>query len=284
MFAERKATVRPANPTDRNAVIALIRFETHVHAHLDWKPPEDWLGTQPYLLAERGRRVVGALACPPDPPHTAWLRLFASVDDTVRADVWDLLWPRARAALASAGVRLAAALSLDEWVGALCQAAGFQETHGVVVLSRPRGSLREAKPAAVAIRAARPSDYEAVTATDIAAFEPPWQMSAAVLHDAILRADLISVAEAEGQIVGYQLTTPSQFGAHLARLAVLPDWQGHGIGGGLVRHLVEFANQRGYRELTVNTQDTNAASLAVYRRLGFRLTGTRYPVYQLNLA
>jgi ribosomal-protein-alanine N-acetyltransferase len=144
--------------------------------------------------------------------------------------------------------------------------------------------LREEKLAAAAIRAARPSDYEAVTATDIAAFEPPWQMSAAVLYDAILRADLISVAEVEGQIVGYQLTTPSQFGAHLARLAVLPGWQGHGIGGGLVRHLVEYANQRGYREVTVNTQDTNAASLAVYRRLGFRRTGTRYPVYQLNLA
>jgi ribosomal-protein-alanine N-acetyltransferase len=283
MFAERKASVRPANPTDRNAVIALIRFETHVHAHLDWKPPEDWLGTQPYMLAERGRRLLGVLACPPDPPHTAWLRLFASVDDTVRADVWNLLWPPARAALTSEGVRLAAALSLDDWLGELCLTAGFAETHGVVVLTRPRGPLRDQPPTPVAIRAAKPRDYEAVIATDLAAFEPPWQMSAAVLQEAIQRSDLISVAEAEGQIVGYQLTTPSQFGAHLARLAVLPSWQGNGIGTGLVRHLVEYANRRGYRELTVNTQDTNASSLAVYQRLGFRLAGTRYPVYQLSL-
>jgi ribosomal protein S18 acetylase RimI-like enzyme len=207
------------------------------------------------------------------------------VDDSVRADVWALLWPRARTALANMGVRLAAALSLDDWLGALCEAAGFEETHGVVVLSRPRGALREqAPPPAVGIRAAKPGDYETVIATDMAAFEAPWQMSAAVLQDAIRRSDLISVAEADGQIVGYQLTTPSQFGAHLARLAVLPGWQGHGIGGALVRHLVEYANRRGYRELTVNTQDTNAASLRVYQRLGFRLTGTRYPVYQLNLA
>jgi ribosomal-protein-alanine N-acetyltransferase len=108
-------------------------------------------------------------------------------------------------------------------------------------------------------------------------------MSAAVIHDAIRRADLISVAEADGQLIGYQLTTPSQSGAHLARLAVVPGWQGHGIGTALVRHLVEYANRRGYRELTVNTQDTNTASLAVYQRLGFELTGTRYPVYQLSL-
>jgi ribosomal-protein-alanine N-acetyltransferase len=283
MFAERKTSVRPANPNDRNAIIALIRFETHVHAHLDWKPPEDWLGTQPFLLAERGRRVLGAVACPPDPPNTAWLRLFATVDDAPRAQMWNLLWPSAEAALRSAGVQLVAALSLDDWVGELCRAAGFEETHGVVVLSRPRGPQRDANPAPVAVRAAGPADYAVVTAIDLAAFTPPWQMSAAVIGDAIQRADLISVAEAEGQIVGYQLTTPSQFGAHLARLAVLPAWQGHGIGTALVRHLVEYANRRGYRELTVNTQDTNTASLTVYRRLGFGLTGTRYPVYQRSL-
>ncbi|MCC6188674.1 MAG: GNAT family N-acetyltransferase [Anaerolineales bacterium] len=283
MFVGRRTSARPANLTDRNAVIALVRFETYVHAHLDWKPPEDWLGTQPYWLAECGRRVIGALACPPDPPDTAWLRLFAAVDDVPRGDVWQLLWPKVQIALVNAGVRLAAALSLDAWLGELCQAAGFVEAHGVVVLGRPRGALRGGLTSPVAIRAAGPADFGAVAAADLAAFAPPWQMSAAVLADAIHRADVITVAEAGSQIIGYQLTTPTQFGAHLARLAVLPAWQGHGIGTALVQHLVDYANRRGYRELTVNTQDSNAASLALYQRLGFTLTGARYPVYQLSL-
>jgi ribosomal protein S18 acetylase RimI-like enzyme len=284
MFAERKVAVRPANPTDRNAVIALIRFEAYVHSHLDWRPAEDWLGTQPFLLAERGRRVVGALACPPDPPDTAWLRLFAAVGEVARADVWDLLWPRARQALAALGVRLAAALSLDDWMGDLCRAAGYTATHAVVVLARPRGPLPPAPPPAATLRMARPEDHDAIAAADLAAFAPPWQMSPIVIADALARADLVTVAEVDHQIVGYQLTTPSQTGAHLARLAVLPGWQGLGLGTALVRHLVEYANRRAYRELTVNTQDTNAASLAVYQRLGFMLTGTRFPVYQYEIS
>jgi ribosomal protein S18 acetylase RimI-like enzyme len=35
--------------------------------------------------------------------------------------------------------------------------------------------------------------------------------------------------------------------------------------------------------LTVNTQSDNSASLALYRKIGFRETGERYPVYQLQV-
>lgn len=283
MFAERKTTVRPANPSDKNAILNLIRFETHTHSHLDWKPVEDWLGSQPYLLAERGRRALGALACPPDPPDTAWLRLFVTVDDLPPAELWNLLWPRAHEALAAAGVRVAAALSLDGWVDGLVRSAGFQQTHAVVVLTRKRGAAPPPRPVPATIRVAQPADYEAVAATDYAAFVPPWQMSAAVIHDAIRRADYLTVAEVEGEIVGYQLTTPSHQGAHLARLAVRPAWQGQGLGAALVHDLIQYTNRRNYHELTVNTQDNNAGSLSVYQRMGFVRSSVQYPVYLLAI-
>ncbi len=283
MFAERKTTVRPANPSDRNTILTLIRFETHTHSHLDWKPVEDWLGSQPYLIAERGRRALGALACPPDPPDTAWLRLFVSVDDLPPAELWNLLWPRAQEGLAAAGVRVAAALSLDGWVDALCQSAGFQQTHAVVVLSRRRSPPPATRPTPATIRVAQAADHAAVAATDYAAFVPPWQMSSAVINDAIRRADYLTVAEVDGEVVGYQLTTPSQQGAHLARLAVRPAWQGQGIGAALVSDLITYTNQHNYRELTVNTQDNNAGSLAVYQRMGFIRSSVQYPVYLLAI-
>jgi len=286
MIPERRITTRPAVATDRNAIMALVRFESHVHSHLDWKPAEEWLGSQPYLVAERGQRVIGALACPPDPPDAAWLRLFVTVGDAAPTAVWDMLWPVAQAALAESGVKVAAALGLEDWFGPLCLRAGFVRTHSVVVLSRHRAPLEPAVglPPEVQVRQARPSDYDEIAATDLAAFTPPWQMSARLMSQAIPLADLITVAEIDSQMVGYQLTTPSQQGAHLARLAVLPAWQGHGIGKALVRHLIEYYNRRGIRELTVNTQDTNAASLSVYRALGFVSTGASYPVYQTNTA
>lgn len=283
MFGERKTTVRPANPSDRNTILTLIRFETHGHAHLDWKPVEDWLGTQPYLLAERGRRALGALAAPPDPTDTAWLRLFVTVDDLPPAELWNLLWPRAAAALVEAGVHTAAALSLDGWIDPLVKSAGFQQTHSVVVLSRRRAPAPALRPTPAHIRLAQPADYDAVAATDFSAFTSPWQMSAAVISDAIRRADYLTVAEVQGAIVGYQLTTPTSQGAHLARLAVQPAWQGQGIGAALVADLIDHSARRNYRELTVNTQDNNAGSLAVYQRMGFVRSSVQYPVYLLAL-
>jgi [ribosomal protein S18]-alanine N-acetyltransferase len=183
-------------------------------------------------------------------------------------------------------VQVAAALGLENWFGPLCLRAGFEQTHSVVVLSRHRAPLDPpiGAPSGVQVREARRSDYEAIAATDLAAFTPPWQMSARLMSQAIPLADLITVAEIDHQMVGYQLTTPSYQGAHLARLAVLPAWQGNGIGKALVRHLIEYYNRRGIRELTVNTQDTNAASLSVYRALGFVAMGLSYPVFQLNLS
>src|SRR5262249_43670792 len=126
-------------------------------------------------------------------------------------------------------VRVGAALALEDWFGPLCARAGFTQTHSVVVLLRRRGPLDPplSQPP-VRVREARPADYDTIAVTDLAAFTPPWQMSAKLMRQAIPLADLLTVAEIDREIVGYQLTTPSNQGAHLARLAVQPGWQGHG--------------------------------------------------------
>jgi ribosomal protein S18 acetylase RimI-like enzyme len=97
-----------------------------------------------------------------------------------------------------------------------------------------------------------------------------------MLELAMASADYLTVAELDGQIVGYQLTTASAGGGHLGRLAVLPNCQGRGLGTAL--------EGQGAQQVTVNTQDTNMASLSLYQRLGFKLTGEAFPVYQLRLA
>jgi ribosomal-protein-alanine N-acetyltransferase len=282
-FSRPSLRARSATSADYNVVTTLARFERRVHSHLDWRPVEGWLGVQPFLLAEHGKRAVGALACPPDPPDMAWVRLFAVADDAPAQAVWQLLWEPARHQLAAMSVRGVAGLSTGEWMTPLYQSAGFRQTHEVVVLARPRGPLAAAPPAPARIRLARPDDYAALIAADQAAFSPPWQLSPAMIETAIALANLITVAEAEGRVVGYQLTTTSHGGAHLARLAVLPEWQGRGIGAALVANLIEHYEARGAHELTVNTQDSNTASLNLYQRLGFRPNGMRFPVFQMTL-
>jgi ribosomal-protein-alanine N-acetyltransferase len=285
MFWNRKLSLRPAAVGDRNAIFSLTRYEKRVHAHLDWKPIEDWLGAQPFILAERGQRLVAALAAPPDPPDTAWVRLFALADRESTDELWPMLWSEARLFLERQGVHGAAGLSIDGWMDPLYARAGFQPTHAVIVLARDVHAPISSPPGAPAarIRPARPTDHDAIIATDTAAFAPPWQMSGPVLRTAFAQAGWLTVAEVDDVIVGYQLSTPSPEGAHLARLAVLPDCQGRGIGAGLVVDLIAHYVERGARVLTVNTQDTNAASLAVYQRFGFKPNGARFPVFQLPL-
>ena len=75
----------------------------------------------------------------------------------------------------------------------------------------------------------------------------------------------------------------SPLGGHLARLAVRPDAQRKGIGTALVRDMLWQFERRGAERVTVNTQEDNQASLTLYQKAGFELTGESYPVFQYFL-
>lgn len=278
-----KLSARPATRDDRDALLSLIRHEQRVHVHLDWQPAENWLGHAPFWLADKGRTTVGALACPPGPPDTAWLRLFALTNNSDAHTLWNLLWPHALEQLVQMRACTAAALSIEDWIEPLLRGSGFERTHAVVVLERTATpAVPNAAPVPAHIRRATAADYPAIIAADTAAFATPWQLSTEMLEMALAQADYLTVAETEGRLIGYQLTTASAHGgAHLGRLAVLPACQGRGLGAALTADLIQHYQQQGTPHITVNTQDSNQSSLRVYQRLGFRLTGEEFPVYQL---
>jgi ribosomal protein S18 acetylase RimI-like enzyme len=283
MIARTQAVIRPAQEADRASLANLIHFETHVHRHLDWRLPLDWLGSQPYLLAERGRVLQAALACPIDPPEVPWVRLFATAASLDPGQEWEVLWPAARSRLAALGYNEAAAIPLQQWFRELWEHSQFTLTHAVVMLAWSRGAERPAaKPVAYTIREMMAADLPAVTELDTAAFVPVWRNSLASLQVAYQQAAVATVAEGPAGLVGYQISTVSPMGGHLARLAVLPGLQGGGVGYALVDHLLTQFERRGAVRVTVNTQHNNTASLHIYQKSGFIRTGEEYPVYQLS--
>ena len=122
-------------------------------------------------------------------------------------------------------------------------------------------------------------DLPAVVDVDASAFEPLWRNSLDALFKAFGQAFHATVAETSAGLIGYQLSTGSVLGAHLARLAVRPEAQGAGIGSAMVIDLLRAVRQRGRADVTVNTQSDNLASQALYQRLGFLLTGEQFPVF-----
>lgn len=59
---------------------------------------------------------------------------------------------------------------------------------------------------------------------------------------------------------------------YLSRIELLPQYQGRGIGAGLVRELISEAGRRG-QELALDVLAVNQRALALYQRLGLREIG-----------
>jgi len=284
MIAGAGLQVRPAVLTDRRQIASLIQRSSQVHRHLDWRDPLDWIGSSPFFVLEGLGQVVAALGCPPEPPSVAWLRLFVNSDRVPVQDSWKILWDAALAELGQKGLFIAAAIVLQEWLTDLLHSSGFTTRQSIVMLERDAGSPAEMTlPQGISMRAMMPFDLPAVAEVDALSFELLWQNARSVLEQAYPQAGWATVAEMDGQVIGYQLSTRNSLGVHLARLAVRPDMQGKGLGYALVADLIQQTGRHGISHLTVNTQSDNVTSQVLYQRMGFHETGDRYPVYQLSV-
>ncbi|KUG07205.1 GNAT family N-acetyltransferase [Solirubrum puertoriconensis] len=125
------------------------------------------------------------------------------------------------------------------------------------------------------IRPEMPADKEAVFEVNKHAFNRPDE---ALLVDALRQSPafvpgLSLVAEAAGQVVGHILFTIIKIeqpgrepitSLALAPMAVLPEWQGEGLGTQLVQRGLEQARALGYRSVIVLGHER------YYPRFGFR--------------
>jgi [ribosomal protein S18]-alanine N-acetyltransferase len=274
--------VRSAVLTDRHQIGNLMQISPYIHRHLDWRYPLDWIGSSPFYVLESRGEVISALACPPDPPSVAWVRLFATSRIISPEESWQPLWDAVRLDLARKGQFTAAAIVLQEWYHSLLLASGFSSHQSIVMLERAgQLPMGVSLPTGFSIRTMLQYDLPAVAKVDAASFDQLWQNSLPSLEHAYPQSVLATVAEADGQVLGYQLSTRNPLGAHLARLAVLPALQARGVGRALVADLIRQAERHAMYRLTVNTQSDNVASLALYKKIGFRESGERYPVYRM---
>src|SRR5512136_2612988 len=87
--------VRSAVLTDRRHIANLMQLSPYSHRHLDWRYSLDWIGSPPFLVLEWQEQIISALACPPDPPTVAWIRLFVASGKISLEDSWQKLWDAA---------------------------------------------------------------------------------------------------------------------------------------------------------------------------------------------
>ncbi len=274
---------RSANQSDHTQIANLMYFEPHVHRHLDWRGALEWLGAPEYWVLDQFGVVTAALACPPDPEGVSWVRLFTHASSMPLAEAWHILWENAKSSLRGQGL-LAAAITTADWFSTLLTESGFESNQQIVVLQHNSAQFPQRYIAPdITFRAMTEGDLPYVKAVDWAGFAPIWRNSLPALRSGFSQAGFATVALVDGEIVGYQISTRNSFGTHLARLAVTPRYQGRGIGYLLVQDLLNQTRRVGGYRLTVNTQNDNLTSLALYQKIGFEFTGERYTVFNYPL-
>jgi ribosomal protein S18 acetylase RimI-like enzyme len=272
--------VRRAVAEDHHQIADLILNEANTHRHLDWRSPIEWLGSPNYWVLEEDGRITAALACPEDPPHVAWLRVFGYSPHLSGFEAWSALWGVARNEITRASAQTQiAVIVVKQWFQNLLLSTGFDLKQNIVLLQLSNENVKPiVMPQDIRIRPMQEADMPVIIKIDLAAFGPFWHNTIDSLQRARSQSVSATVAEDDSGVIGYQISTGNPFGAHLARLGVQPEAQGRGIGTALVSDLIQGMGGHRFSRLSVNTQSDNAASLALYKKLGFIRTGEHFPV------
>lgn len=280
----QKVTVIQYQQRDRRAIRDLMDQPSHLHSQLDWYEVDAWI-QQPSARVWtiwQGQRLVGVLGVSETIARAVWLRLAivrAEVDvDALLRGAWDVIMPVLRAS----GAEQVAVLVGEEWWLPHFGALGFTPYDEVVTLRRA-SMLLPTQQSSIQVRSVLTPDMPAILAIDQAAFVAPWHMSGADLRQAERMCASGSVALVDGKVVGFQFSTFYFDGAHLARLAVHPDYQGRGVGHALMADLILRMSRRSVYVFTVNTQLTNTGSQRLYQLFCFERTGYDLPVWTMTL-
>jgi ribosomal protein S18 acetylase RimI-like enzyme len=277
--------VRRAVAQDHYQIANLLFHESHTHRHLDWRSVLDWLGAQNFWVFDEHGFITAAFACPEDPQDIAWIRLFTYHPHLNLREAWSALWNIAQPEIFQTNPHAkVSAIILKSWFQEILLQSGFEQIQSIALLRLRIENFKPVNsPHNVRIRRMKESDFSFVANLDFKAFGSFWHNTLDSLHRAYSQSVYATVAENQsGEIIGYQLSTGNRLGAHLARLAVSPEAQGQGVASALVSELIQHLDSNQHGNLSVNTQEDNFASLALYKKLGFSKTGEYFPVLIYN--
>jgi ribosomal-protein-alanine N-acetyltransferase len=126
--------------------------------------------------------------------------------------------------------------------------------------------------AEVVIEEMVPDDLDEVMAIEHRSFPSAWSRCS-YERELRNRNSHYFVARHRAEIVGYVGMWALSAECHITTLAVHPEGRRRGLGGRLLRHLIDFAQERGATQVTLEVRERNDAARQLYRRFGFEERG-----------
>ena len=279
-----KVLTRQLHKRDQAALTWFLRSARYAHVHVDWFSLSDWLDQPAAVGLEVKGKLEAFLVAGADPLPAAWVRGVALKGDHDVQPALERLLGLVMPALRAAHVTQLAWMSARRWPDPLVDALGFETLTHVVTMTRPIGPTPPVRlNPAITIRPVAPADMDTLAQIEIDAFAPIWRYSAHALALAHSQSYSFDVALLDGVVVGYQCSTASYYGAHLARMTVAPNAQQGGVGTALMAHAFAGYRRGHLQQLSLNTQTDNVSSHYLYSKFGYRETSERLPVWALPL-
>jgi ribosomal-protein-alanine N-acetyltransferase len=124
------------------------------------------------------------------------------------------------------------------------------------------------------------TDLDAIVALEEESFTNPWSRetllwelrNSDVTHIYVLRL-------ADGRVAAFCVCWMLFDELHINTVAVAPAERRRGLATALLQHVFREAVARGVSRATLEVRASNSAAIALYQRLGFRITSTRPRYY-----
>lgn len=275
----RETSVSEVTQSDTSSIANFLAQNNYHFRHLDWDAPLSWIGKSPFYKLTCGSVLDGFLCASAEPEGSAWIRLFSARQYANYGRIFRSLFDVTKHFFQGHSPIQLAGLGLNSWFAGLLRDNDFHHLQNVISLKIDLESIPISAKSVAFVREMEPADLDIIHQIDNLSFEKIWQNSRQQIEIAYLKCQLTTVLEVDDRIAGYTMSTLNPFQAHLARIAIHPDFQDKGYGTALLQDLFQRCLTLRIGQLTLNTQDTNTRSLKLYRSNGFSPTGETLPVF-----
>lgn len=131
------------------------------------------------------------------------------------------------------------------------------------------------------IRRMREADLGAVRAIEAMSFSNPWSEDTfrGEVQNTPVSSPLVVVRRPGDEVVGYIIYWQIRDDVQVNNIAVHPECRGRGLGEAMMRFAIAKVRAAGAEFMTLEVRQSNAAAVALYKKLGFEALGTRKNYY-----
>jgi len=131
------------------------------------------------------------------------------------------------------------------------------------------------------IRRMQEADLAAVRAIEAQSFSNPWSDNTfrGEIQNTPVSFPLVVVRRPGDEVVAYIVFWHIRDDVTVNNIAVRPDCRGLGLGEALMRFAIAKVREAGAAFMTLEVRPSNTAAVALYKKLGFEVLGTRKSYY-----